>query len=115
MMDSKPVFIQGVFAFQGGGYDKPAPLEGAAYTVPGDRRTQLIYFRAGNATGAMISFVLMRDGKPMRYFPVAAHGAVHVPLAVVEDIEPDSKLELFVAAPAGTSGTAVLDLGLTEI
>ena len=32
-------------------------------------------------------------------FPVGARGAVHVPLAVVEDIFPETVLELHVAAP----------------
>ena len=43
----------------------------------------------------------MRDGKPMRIFPIGAKAAMHVPLAVVEDLMPDSKVEVFVAAPAG--------------
>ena len=34
----------------------------------------------------MIYLVLTRGGRPMRYFPVGAKGAIHVPLAVVEDI-----------------------------
>ena len=51
----------------------------------------------------------------MRYFPIAAKGTEHVPLAVVEDLEPDTKIELFVAAPAGASGTLVIDVGLLEI
>jgi hypothetical protein len=63
----------------------------------------------------MISVVLFRDGKPMRYFPIAAKGATHVALRVVEDLLADSVLELFVAAPGGCSGTVVVDLGLVEV
>jgi len=38
-----------------------------------------------------------------------------VPLAVVEDLFPDTKLEIFFAAPEGSAGTVVLDIGLMEI
>ena len=47
----------------------------------------------------MITVVLFRDGKPMRYFPIAAKGATHVALRVVEDLLGDTVLELYVAAP----------------
>jgi hypothetical protein len=46
---------------------------------------------------------------------VAARGATHVPLAVVEDLPPDTRIEIFIAAPAGAAGTAVVDLGIIEI
>ncbi len=51
----------------------------------------------------------------MRLFPVGAKASVHVPLAVLEDLEPDCKVEVLVSAPAGTRGHVVLDLGLMEI
>jgi hypothetical protein len=63
----------------------------------------------------MISVILVRDGNPMRYFPIAAKGATHVALRVVEDLLADTVLELFIAAPAGVSGTVIVDLGLVEI
>jgi hypothetical protein len=63
----------------------------------------------------MIAVVLFRDGKPMRYFPIAAKGATHVALRVVEDLLADTVLELHVAAPSGCSGTVVIDLGLVEV
>jgi hypothetical protein len=63
----------------------------------------------------MIAVVLFRDGKPMRYFPIAARGATHVALRVVEDLLGDTVLELHVAAPSGCSGTVVVDLGLVEV
>jgi hypothetical protein len=40
---------------------------------------------------------------------------MHVPLAVVEDLFPESKLEVFVAAPKGTSGAVVIDFGIIEV
>ena len=82
---------------------------------PGDRRAQMIYFRGGNSASEMVVVVLTRDGKPMRTFPIGAKGAVHVPLVVVEDLEPETRLELLVAAPSGTGGTLALDVGLVEI
>jgi hypothetical protein len=74
-----------------------------------------VYFRGGNSSKQMITVVLFRDGKPMRYFPIAARGATHVALRVVEDLLADTVLELYVAAPEGCKGTVVVDLGLVEV
>jgi len=115
MIDSQPQFIQGIIPFVGAGYTKPLPLSGASFTVAADKRAQPLYFRGGNSTGDMITVALMRDGKLMRYFPIGAKASVHVQLAVVEDLEPETKLELFVLAPEGLSGTVIVDLGLVEI
>lgn len=115
-MLEQPVFIQGLYSFDGQGLGMPQPLEPAAsYVVPGDKRAQLIYFRAGNSAPEMIYLLLLRNQKPMRYFPLAAKGAIHVPLAVVEDLDPDTTLEVMLAAPAGIKGSVVLDMGLVEI
>ena len=116
MIDSKAVFLQGVFPFEGGGYEVASPLHPTLkYTVPTDKRAQLIYLRAGNSTESMICISLMQNGKAVRLFPVAAKGASHVPLAVVEDLPPDTVIEIFLAAPASASGIAVIDLGIVEI
>jgi hypothetical protein len=97
------------------GIDAPHPLHDAArYTVPADKRAQLIYMRGGNSSDALVLLVLTRDGKPLRYFPIGAKASIHVPLAVVEDIFPESKLEVLISAPAGVTGTVVVDLGLLE-
>jgi hypothetical protein len=85
------------------------------YEVPADKRAQTIYFRAGNASPEMIYLVLMNEGKPMRYFPVGAKGAIHVPLAVVEDLSPATKVEILIAAPAGLKSSVLLDVGFMEI
>ena len=114
-METTPRFLNGVFAFTGAGLAAPAPVDGLAYTGPGDKRTQLIYFRGGNSADGLVAVSLMRDGKPMRTFPIGAKAGVHVPLAVVEDLTPDSKVEVFVAAPEGVSGQIVLDIGMLEI
>jgi hypothetical protein len=115
MMDSTPRFLSGIFPFIGGGLTAPAPLAELSYKVPFDKRSQLIYLRAGNSCDELITVVLMRDGSPMRYFPVGAKASYHVPLSVVEDLMPESRIEVYLAAPQGTSGTVVLDIGLIEI
>jgi assimilatory nitrate reductase catalytic subunit len=70
--------------------------------------------RGGNSADAVIYLVLTREGRPMRYFPIGAKTSIHVPLAVVEDIFPESKIEVLVAAPDGVTGTVVIDFGLLE-
>jgi hypothetical protein len=113
---STPRFLQGPFEFEGKGLDNPFLLDSSlSYAVPAGATTQPVYFRGGNSTDEMISIVLLRDGKPMRYFPIGAKGATHVSLRVVEDLLADTVLEVFIAAPAGVSGTVIVDLGLVEI
>jgi hypothetical protein len=115
-MNSTPRFIHGVFPFQGEGLETPHPLgAGSDYDVPADKRAQLIYLRAGNSSDKLIYLVLTRDAKPMRYFPIGGNATVHVQLAVVEDIFPESKLGMLVGAPKGVSGSVVLDVGLLEV
>ena len=115
-MYSKPKLLQGVFAFEGKGLMTPAPLDAALdYAVPEGKRAQLIYFRAGNSADHLIYVLLMRDGKPMRYFPLGAKADTHVALAVVEDMLTGTTLQAFVAAPEGVAGHVVIDIGLQEI
>jgi len=111
-----PKFLQGLYSFEGAGLDKPVPLTpGVTYRVPFDKRSQLIYFRAGNPLSELIYILFKRDGKPMRYFPVGAKAASHVELAVVEDLEPETVLEVLIGAPESVSGSVLLDIGLMEI
>jgi hypothetical protein len=63
----------------------------------------------------MIYLVLTRRGKHMRYFAVGAKGAIHVPLAVLEDIPPGSPVEILIAAPAGLKSFVMIDIGFLEI
>jgi len=51
----------------------------------------------------------------MRLFPVGAKEAVHVPLSIVEDVDPESELELCIGAPEGLDGAIVIDMGVLEI
>lgn len=113
MIESVPQFIQGIFAFSGTGYKRPATLAG--HRVAPNRRAQPIYLRAGNSSDAMVVVTLVRDGQVMRLFPIGARSAAHVPLAVVEDIAPDTRLEIAIGAPAGTEGTIIIDFGLVEV
>jgi assimilatory nitrate reductase catalytic subunit len=115
-MHSTPRFLQGIFPFEGQGVDKPAPVHDTlTYTVPMGITTQPLYFRGGNSTDELVTVVLLRDGAPMRYFPIGARAAVHVQLAVVEDLDDGTVLELHLAAREGLSGTLVADLGLVEV
>jgi len=115
-VNEKPAFIQGLYSYQGAGLPCAMALNPpATYTVPADKRAQTIYFRAGNASAELIYLMLMRDGSPMRYFPVGAKAAIHVALAVVEDLEPESRIEILGAAPQGEEVAVVLDIGLMEI
>src|SRR4051812_19407601 len=115
-MLEKPAFIQGLFGFIGGGLETPVGLSpSACYTVPNDKRAQTIYFRAGNPSPEMIYAVLTRNGAPMRYFPIGAKASVHVPLAVLEDLSPGSRIEILIGAPAGLTSSVLLDIGFMEI
>ncbi|WP_041782004.1 hypothetical protein [Mycolicibacterium chubuense] len=113
---SSPRFLQGAYDFSGSGYDNPVLLGDALrYVVPPGATTQPVYFRGGNSAKQMLSVILFCDGKPMRYFPIAAEGATHVALRVVEDLLADTVLQLYVAAPEGVTGTVIVDLGLVEV
>jgi assimilatory nitrate reductase catalytic subunit len=94
----------------------PVPLAGAtSYQAPDDKRAQLVYFRAGHSLDALVYVSLQRDGQVVRLFPLGARSAMHVPLAVIEDIEPGSKLTVLLGAPEGAAGTLVLDIGIVEV
>ena len=115
-MLEKPAFIQGLFPYEGRGLGRPQPFEPpVVYDVPADKRAQTIYFRAGNPAAELIYLVLVCRGKPMRYFPVGAKSAIHVPLAVVEDISPGSRVEVVIAAQTEQRSSVLLDIGFMEI
>jgi assimilatory nitrate reductase catalytic subunit len=115
-MESQPRFLQGVYSFEGRGLLKPFLLDDElAYVVPPGLQAQLVYFRGGNSSSELVYVVLVRDGDPMRYFPMGARGDSHVSLRVVEDLLSDTRLEVHLAAPEASSGFAVIDIGLVEI
>lgn len=55
----------------------------------------------------------MQNGKVMRYVPVAAESAMHVLLAIVDELRP--RTEVSVIAAAEESGTLLLDVGILEV
>lgn len=114
-MYSTPRMLMGAYSFEGQGLEALRPVrEGLSYVVPEGKHAQFVYFRGGNSTNEMIYAALLRDGEPMRLFPISAKGGCHVPLAVIEDLLPGTRLEIFVAAPRGVSGTLVVDVGFVE-
>ena len=115
MIESVPRFLQGVFPFAGSGLASPTTIPTLSYTVPTSRRAQLIYFRGGNSSFELAVVSLLRGGVVMRVFPIGAKSGIHVPLAVVEDMEPDSVISVTVAAPEGAVGEVVVDIGRIEI
>ncbi|HZA08570.1 molybdopterin oxidoreductase [Mycobacterium sp.] len=115
-MASSPQFLQGVYAFSGSGLEKPELIdESLVYVVPSGVIAQPLYLRAGNSSDELILVTLLRDGERMRLFPIGARGSINVPLRVVEDVDPDTRLELTIAAPAGVTGDVVIDFGLMEV
>ncbi|MEX5259394.1 molybdopterin oxidoreductase [Kocuria sp. CPCC 205263] len=114
-MTSKNLFLQGIYPFEGAGLDAPATISAdLTHDVPDGVVNQPLYFRGGNSCSELVTIVLLRDGKPMRWFPMAAKGDVNVPLRVVEDIDGGSRIELGLLAPVGVSGSVVVDLGMVE-
>jgi hypothetical protein len=112
---TRNVFLQGIYQFQGVGMEKPVPIHSElSHYVPDGVVNQTLYFRGGNSSSELVAVVLMRNGVPMRYFPIGARSDVHVPLRVVEDIDGGSAVELYLAAPEGVNGTVVIDLGMVE-
>ena len=115
-MLSKNVFLQGIFSFSGQGLSTPELIdESLTHRVPDGVVNQALYFRGGNTSDDVIVVSLVRDGAVMRLFPIGARADTHVPLRVVEDVDPDTVLELVIAAPAGTSGEVVVDFGLVLV
>lgn len=115
-MHSTSRFIQGIYPFVGQGLDKPVPLHPTAtYVVPAGITAQAVYFRGGNSCDELVCVTLVRDGAPMRLFPIGAKSEVHVPLRVVENLLPDTRLELHVGAPDGVQGLVVVDFGVVEV
>jgi assimilatory nitrate reductase catalytic subunit len=115
-MHSTPRFLQGILTFSGLGLEKPAPLEPPLrYVVPDGAQAQAVYMRGGNSAAELVCLVLVKDGQPVRYFPMGAKADIHVPLRVVEDLDGGTVVEIHLAAPDGLAGTVVVDFGLVEV
>lgn len=115
-MFPSPRFIQTVSAFEGRGLLRPTSLgEAATYRAPPEKRAQVVYLRAGHSLDALVYLSLERDGEVVRLFPLGAKAALHVQLAVTEDIAAGGELKVFLGAPEGATGTLVLDIGIVEV
>ena len=115
-MTSNPRLLQGIYQFNGQGLDAPSLLDRAlTYTVPAGNEAQFVYFRGGNSSPELVCAIVMRDGEPMRYFPIGARASTHVALRVVEDLLAETEVEIHLAAPAGANGHVIIDVGLVEI
>jgi hypothetical protein len=110
--EGTPVLLQTLTTFEGHGLTAPQSL-GLSYTVPSDRTSGMFYFRAGSTVGGMVNISVMRDGKLMRYFPVAPNSAIHVALAIVEELPAGTRIDILAAGEG--SGTLILDIGYLEV
>ena len=106
------VLLQTITTVEGVGLDSPSPLN-LTYTVPQGCTAGVQYVRAGNAAGGMVNITLLKDGKAVRYFPISAGGATHVPLSIVDELQPGTGIS--VAATGEGSGTLILDIGVLEV
>ncbi len=61
----------------------------------------------------MLNTTLLQNGKVARYIPGAAGSATHVPLSIVDELQPGT--EVSVTAAAEGSGTLILDIGVLEV
>lgn len=106
------VLLQTITRIEGEGLDSPQPLN-LAYAVPQGCTAGVQYVRSGNTSAGMVNVTLLKDGKVMRYFPIGAGGAMHVPLTIVDDLRPGTEIEVVAAAEA--AGTLILDVGILEV
>jgi hypothetical protein len=110
--EGEPILLQVLTTIEGRGLETPQPL-GLSYTVPPGRTAGMLYFRAGSTVSGMLNISVLRDGKLMRYFPVAPNSAIHVSLAIVEELPEGTRIEIVAAAEG--SGTLILDIGYLEV
>jgi hypothetical protein len=106
------VLLQTIIDIEGEGLDSPKALN-LTYTVPQGCTAGVQYVRAGSTAPGMANITLLQNGKVMRYVPVAARSAMHVPLAIVDELRPGT--EIAIAAAAEASGTLILDIGILEV
>ena len=110
--EGKPILLQTIIPFEGSGLQNPHPI-GLGYTVPKGRTLGMLYFRGGSTVSGMVNITIMRDGRPMRYFPIASGSAMHVSLAIVEEMPEHTRIEVYAAGEG--AGTLILDIGYLEI
>ena len=106
------VLLQTIAQIDGEGLNSPESLD-LTYTVPQGCSAGVQYVRAGSTISGMTNITLLKNNKVMRYIPVAAGGVIHVPLAIVEDLQTGTEIEVVAAAEG--SGTLILDIGILEV
>jgi RNA polymerase sigma factor (sigma-70 family) len=110
----RPILLQGVFEFEATGLKTPQLLSPKLrYTVPAGYIVGIRYVRVGVSCDKMVCISTVLNGDPHRLIPVAANGAQHVALAIVEPICAGSQIEIHVASEG--SGTAIVDVGCLQI
>jgi hypothetical protein len=110
----RPVLLQGVFEFESTGLKTPQLLSPKLrYTVPDGYILGIRYVRVGVSCDQMVCVSTVLNGDPHRLIPVAANGAQHVALAIVEPICAGSQIEIHIASEG--SGTAIIDVGCLQI
>ena len=111
-MSYTTVLLQKITECDGEGLDSPRSLD-LEYTVPQGCTAGLQYVRLGTSSEGMVNVTLLRDGKTMRYFPVAPKDAIHVQLAIVDQLQPGEHIE--VNAAGEETGTLIVDIGILEV
>lgn len=106
------VLLQTITEVEGEGLNSPSPLD-LSYTVSQGCTAGVQYVRAGSTVPGMLNISLLQNGKVMRYIPVAAESTVHVPLAIIDELQPGTEISVAVAAEG--SGTLILDVGILEV
>ncbi len=110
--EGMPILLQTITTFRRPWPWSPMPL-GLSYVVRAGHTAGMFYFRAGSTVGGMVNVSVMRDGQLMRYFPIAANSAIHVSLAIVEELPAGTRIEILAAGEG--SGTLILDIGYLEV
>lgn len=111
-MGYNTVLLQTITECEGNGLGESSPL-GLEYTVPQGCTAGLQYVRLGTTSTGMVNVTVLRDGKTMRYFPVAGGNSMHVQLAIVDQLESGEHIEITAGAEEG--GTLILDIGILEV
>lgn len=106
------VLLQTITDIEGQGLSSPETLN-LTYTVSQGCTAGVQYVRAGSTVPGMVNITILKNGKAMRYVPVAAQSAIHVPLAIVDELRPGTEISVAVAAEG--SGTLILDIGILEV
>lgn len=110
--EGSPVLLQAIVPFEGRSLTAPQAID-VGYTVPPGKTAGMFYFRGGSTASGMVSISVLRDGQPMRYFPIAPNSTMHVSLAIIEDLPAGTEIEIYAAGEG--SGMLIIDIGYFEV